>query len=83
VSDDPRRPYDPDPNAELVPGERPSHHGPDDERTHRSVPLETDEGTRVIEQESTGRENVEGGGEWPQPAREPEAPAPGAASSDD
>jgi hypothetical protein len=44
----------------------------------RSVPLETERGVVVIEQEPAGRENVLGGGEWPDPEdAEPRGPAPG------
>jgi hypothetical protein len=65
-------------DVELVPGERPSHHGPEDARTTRSVPLDAGDGHGVvIEQEPVGFQNVEGGGEHPQPARAPTPPAPG------
>jgi hypothetical protein len=69
--------------AELVPGETARHHGPEDERTTHTVPLEDEAGhERVLEQQPVGRERVEGGGEFPQPAREPVLPAPGAIDAD-
>ena len=67
------------PGSKIVPGERASHHGPEDRRTTRSVPISNEDGTGVIEQQNVGRDNMEGGGEWPQPAREPTSPAPGGA----
>ena len=36
----------------------------------------------MVEQEPVGRPEVEGGGEFPQPAREPTLPAPGAIEDD-
>jgi hypothetical protein len=50
----------------------------DDKRTH-SVPLDTDEGEVVIEQENVGPGVERGGGEFPDPHTPPEAPAPGSA----
>lgn len=46
----------------------------------RGEALETDEGTEVPAQQTTGRETVAGGGEWPDPSAPPQAPAPGAAA---
>ena len=75
--DEPTKPNEV-PDVEIVRGERPSHHGPEDKRAVRSVPLEVEEGERiVIEQEPVGEMNVEGGGEFPRPARRPQPPAPG------
>jgi hypothetical protein len=69
--------------VELVPGETASHHGPEDERTTHTIPLEDEAGhERVVEQQPVGRQRVEGGGEFPQPAREPVLPAPGAIDAD-
>ena len=65
----------------------PEHHQPpgggyapstDDERTYSSVPLETEDGVEVVRQQATGADAVEGGGEFPLDAKEPEEPAPGA-----
>jgi hypothetical protein len=56
----------------------------DDEETdpeaklYSTVPLETEEGTKVIQQQNVGKDNMKGGGEWPDPDTPPEAPAPGA-----
>jgi len=43
-----------------------------------SEPIETDEGTVVVQQQNVGRENMQGGGEWPDPETPPRRPAPGA-----
>jgi hypothetical protein len=48
-------------------------------RLYSSAPIETDEGTVVIEQQNVGPGSEEGSGEWPDPDTPPEAPAPGAA----
>jgi hypothetical protein len=51
---------------------------PDDHRM--SEPLDTDAdgvADTVIAQDAVGAENVRGGGEYPDPDREPEPPAPG------
>jgi hypothetical protein len=45
---------------------------------YSTVPLETDEGEVVIEQQNVGVDNMEGGGEWPDPDTPPRPPAPGA-----
>jgi hypothetical protein len=48
------------------------------EKQVRTEPLDMDEGEDVvIGQETTGRETVEGGGEWPDTDAEPRGPAPG------
>jgi hypothetical protein len=44
-----------------------------------SVPIETEDGTKVICQEPVGAENTIGGGEFPGNPRPPTEPAPGAA----
>lgn len=49
-----------------------------DERTYSSVPLETEDGERVVRQQATGAEEIEGGGEFPADPRPPQEPAPGA-----
>ena len=49
-----------------------------DERMYSTVPLETDDGEVVIQQQNVGRENMKGGGEWPDPDTPPQPPAPGA-----
>ena len=53
---------------------------PDDPeaRLYTTEPLETDEGTIVIQQQNVGKDNMEGGGEWPDPHTAPQPPAPGA-----
>jgi NADH:ubiquinone oxidoreductase subunit F (NADH-binding) len=48
-------------------------------RLYSSAPIETDEGTVVIEQQNVGPGSEEGSGAWPDPDTPPEAPAPGAA----
>ena len=51
-----------------------------DKRT-TSVPLETENGERVIEQQNVGSGVELGGGEYPDPHTPPTAPAPGAVAS--
>ena len=55
------------------------HDQPEDEdKAVESVPLDLDEGEdEVIDQEPVGRENVRGGGEWPDPDTPPSDAAPG------
>jgi NADH:ubiquinone oxidoreductase subunit F (NADH-binding) len=48
---------------------------------YSSVPLETDEGVVVVQQQNVGPDNEEGGGEWPDPDASPRRPAPGASRS--
>jgi NADH-quinone oxidoreductase subunit F len=48
---------------------------------YSSVPLETDEGVVVVQQQNVGAGNEEGGGEWPDPDAPPRRPAPGASGS--
>jgi hypothetical protein len=53
---------------------------PDDaDRSTETVPLDLDEDEEdvVIRQENVGRDNVEGGGEWPDPHTPPSDAAPG------
>ena len=45
---------------------------------YSTVPLETEEGEVVIEQQNVGVDNMQGGGEWPDPDTPPKPPAPGA-----
>jgi hypothetical protein len=45
---------------------------------YSSVPLETDDGTIVVQQQNVGAGREEGGGEWPDPHTPPRGPAPGA-----
>ena len=47
---------------------------------YSTVPLETDHGVVVIQQQVVGPDNERGGGEWPDPDTEPQLPAPGAAA---
>ncbi len=53
--------------------------GDPEARLYSSAPIETDEGTVVIEQQNVGIGAEEGGGEWPDPDTPPQPPAPGAA----
>ena len=49
------------------------------EETVQSTVLEDEEGDPyVVDQQNTGAESEAGGGEWPDPDRPPESPAPGA-----
>ena len=45
---------------------------------YSSVPLETEDGVVVVQQQVVGPGNEEGGGEWPDPETPPRPPAPGA-----
>ena len=59
---------------------------PDDPEAalYSTVPLEDADGNEfVIQQQNVGRENMEGGGEWPDPDTPPQAPAPGAAGEEE
>jgi len=47
-------------------------------RLYSSVPLETDRGVVVVQQQNVGPDNEQGGGEWPDPKTPPRPPAPGA-----
>lgn len=49
-----------------------------EERLYSGEELETEDGTRVPRQMNVGPDNMEGGGEWPDPHTPPQAPAPGA-----
>jgi hypothetical protein len=53
-----------------------------EERLYTGEPLETEDGIEVPQQMPVGEENVEGGGEFPDPNAEPQLPAPGAAEDD-
>jgi NADH:ubiquinone oxidoreductase subunit F (NADH-binding) len=74
------------PEAEVIRTARPVHGIPPDEvdpddpeaRLYTSAPVETDEGTVVIQQQTVGKDNEQGGGEWPDPDTPPQRPAPGA-----
>jgi hypothetical protein len=46
---------------------------------YSSVPLETEDGVVVVQQQNAGPGVEEGGGEWPDPHTPPRLPAPGAA----
>ena len=55
-----------------------------DARLYSTVPLEDEDGNRyVIQQQNAGQDNMEGGGEWPDPHTPPRSPAPGAALDDE
>ena len=47
-------------------------------RLYSSAPIETDEGTVVVEQQNVGPGSEAGAGEWPDPDTPPQRPAPGA-----
>jgi NADH-quinone oxidoreductase subunit F len=75
--------HDPQPHAEApevhgVPVDELGEQDPD-ARMYTSEPVETDDGTVVIQQQNVGRENEDGGGEFPDPHTAPQRPAPGAA----
>ena len=65
-------------------GEEDADQGEEEDETdpeaklYSTVPLETEEGTKVIQQQNVGKDNMKGGGEWPDPDTPPEEPAPGA-----
>jgi hypothetical protein len=61
VDDAPERDEPPAPDEEL--------HG--DERMYTGEPVETDEGVARPQQMNVGVENMEGGGEWPDPDTPP------------
>jgi hypothetical protein len=63
ASPDDARPEDEDPEAPLYSG----------------VTLDTEDGSRVPRQMNVGVDNMEGGGEWPDPDTPPRPPAPGSA----
>ena len=61
---------------EVASAEEPDPEAP----LYSTVPLEDEDGNEyVVQQQNVGRENMEGGGEWPDPDTPPRAPAPGAA----
>jgi NADH:ubiquinone oxidoreductase subunit F (NADH-binding) len=66
--------------APPVHGIAPEALDPDDPeaRLYTSEPIETDEGTVVVQQQNVGPGGEEGGGEWPDPHTAPQRPAPGA-----
>jgi peroxiredoxin Q/BCP len=52
-----------------------------DERMYTGEPVETEDGLRRPQQMAVGKDNVEGGGEFPDPNTPPRASAPGAAET--
>jgi len=60
------------------PDDRPDRDDAADEKLYTSEPLDTGDGEVEIQQQNVGRENEEGGGEWPDPRTPPRRPAPGA-----
>jgi len=56
----------------------PDHDLVGDEKMFTGEPVETDEGLRRPQQMAVGRDNVEGGGEFPDPKTPPSPGAPGA-----
>ena len=59
----------------------PDHELVGDERMYTGEPVETDEGLRRPQQMAVGKDNVEGGGEFPDPNTPPRDGAPGASGS--
>jgi len=62
--------------------------GPDDEltgdeRMYTGEPVETEDGTRRPQQMNVGVENMEGGGEWPDPNAPPSEGASGETTRSD
>jgi hypothetical protein len=56
---------------------------PSDEKMYTGELLETSKGTyRPQQQNAAGKDNIEGGGEWPDPETPPREPAPGAIDDD-
>jgi hypothetical protein len=39
---------------------------------YTSEPVETEDGTVVVQQQNVGKDNMKGGGEWPDPDTPPE-----------
>lgn len=60
----------------------PDHDLVGDEKMYTGEPVETDEGIRRPQQMAVGKDNVEGGGEFPDPKTPPRAPARGAVEND-
>ena len=79
ASDEERVAPDPD-DARDVNNEVPIEDVDDDPEAplYSSVPLETEDGVVVVQQQAVGPGNEEGGGEWPDPKTPPRPPAPGA-----
>jgi NADH-quinone oxidoreductase subunit F len=77
-----RRPASARPTEPVHPvhGVAPESLDPDDPEAslYTSEPVETEEGTVVVQQQAVGKDNLEGGGEWPHPDTPPQRPAPGA-----
>ena len=69
---------------ESTPGPAPEDAAQDPEAPlYSTVPLEDEEGRPyVVQQQNVGRENMEGGGEWPDPETPARSPAPGAQEDD-
>jgi hypothetical protein len=62
-----------------MPREPDTSREPSDEKMYTAEPLETSHGTRRPQQQNAaGKDNIEGGGEWPDPGTPPQEPAPGA-----
>jgi hypothetical protein len=55
---------------------------PSDEKMYTSVELTDEDGeTYVVQQQNVGKGRERGGGEWPDPHRPAESPAPGSGGS--
>jgi hypothetical protein len=53
---------------------------PSDEKMYTGTELDTGHGSyRPQQQNAAGKDNIRGGGEWPDPDTPPQEPAPGAA----
>jgi hypothetical protein len=56
------------------------HGAPSDEKMYTGAELDTGHGTyRPTQQNLAGKDNIQGGGEWPDPDTPAQPPAPGSA----
>ncbi len=62
-NDDDATPADDDPEHDQT--------EPDDSKMYTGEPVDTDRGREVPQQMNVGRDNMEGGGEWPDPHTPP------------
>ena len=67
-----------DPNPDQEPG--PDDELTGDERMYTGEPVETEDGPRRPQQMNAGVENMQGGGEWPDPNTPPSEGASGETS---
>jgi hypothetical protein len=65
---------------ERADDDRPDDDRPSDEKMYMGVEFDTPEGSyRPQQQNFAGKDNIRGGGEWPDPDTPPQPPAPGSA----